>query len=256
MKKIAVTAAAVLAFVIVLSGCQFNLFGALDTIKVPSAADLLNAASENAKGFVSDVQDYIDSGAITEDNADDVVAALEDVYTTPPDTQTGQEAAVLAGEISITAHPATKGVVDGVISTAMDTLNAGGTIDPQTLVSDIFPPDLTQAGLTSILDNLTRAADAYDSFGTDTTGADAWMSSSEIGDVTQYAVVSMAVADIRDQLTTQHSGDQTAADADLMALIKDGTSISVTNPFDTTDGPASTYEAGLSGILNLAGLDL
>ncbi len=247
MKKIAVTAAVVLTFAIVFSGCQFNLFGTLDTVKVPSAADLLNAASADAKGFVSDVKDYMDSGAITEDNADDVVDALEDVYTSEPGTQTGQEAAVLAGEISITADPATKGVVDGVIETAMNALNAGDDIDPETLIANIFPDNLTQSGLTSILDNLTRAADAYNSFGTNITGADTWMSSSEIGDVTQYAAVSMAVASIRDQ----------TSDSDLYALIKDGTPLpAVTNPFDTTDGAPSTYETGLTNILALAGLNL
>ncbi len=253
MKKIAVAAAAVLAFAIVLSGCQFNLFGVLDTIKIPSAGDLLTAASENAKGFVSDVQDYIDSGAVTEDNADDVVDALENVYTSQPDSETGQRAAVLAGEISITSDPETKQVVDGVIETAMDTLNAGGDIDPETLIRDIFPPDLTQAGLTSILDNLTQAADAYDSFGTHTAGADDWMSSSEIGDVTQYAVVSMAVADIRDQLTSSE-GSKAAADAAILAAIQGGSLPVITNPFTT--GSGTKYENGLTGILNLAGLDL
>ena len=241
MKKIAVAAAAVLAFAIVLSGCQFNLFGVLDTIKIPSAGDLLTAASENAKGFVSDVQDYIDSGAVTEDNADDVVAALENVYTSQPDSETGQRAALLAGEISITADPETKQVVDNVVGTftAMmdpDYVPPSGDSDTEALLRGLFPPDDTD--FSSIYDNLTHAAKAYKKFaGTiDTDGNGAvddppkWIEKSEYfekGDVVTYAIVSIAVTAFDEQ--TLHdflygSGDLGATDPvndapELLALL-------------------------------------
>ncbi len=254
MKKKVVGFLIVAALVIVLSGCNFNLFKALDTIKVPSANDLLKNASSDAKEFVSDVQDYVDSGAITEDNADGVVDALKDVYTNPPDTETGQKAAVLAGEISITAHPETKLVVDNVIGTITDTINAGGDVDPQTLIQNIFPKDLTQTDLTGILDNLTAAADAYNSFGSNTAGAKDWMSGGDIGDVAQYAAVSMAVASIRSQLIASE-GTQAAADADLFNVINGGTLPAVNNPFNSAN-TGTDYVDSLTNILNLAGLDI
>lgn len=97
MRKIAV-GFIIAAFAIVISGCDFNLFSELDKIDVPSRQALLDKASNNGSDFVNDVQDYIDSGSITEENADDVVDALKTVYDAPPDTETGQKAAVLAGK--------------------------------------------------------------------------------------------------------------------------------------------------------------
>lgn len=250
MRKIAV-GFIIAAFAIVISGCDFNLFSELDKIDVPSRQALLDKASNNGSDFVNDVQDYIDSGSITEENADDVVDALKTVYDAPPDTETGQKAAVLAGEISIDSDPGTKEVVDSVISTVMDALNAGGEVDPEDLISDIFPSDLSQAGLTEILDNLAQAADAYNDFGSDTAGADEWMSGGEIGDVAQYAVVSMVITDIREQLGT-------SADSDLYDLITGNTTSlpSFDDPFDTTDGATTGYETSLQNILTLSGLDL
>ncbi len=253
MKKTAGGLLVVAAFAIALTGCTFNLFGALDKLKVPDATDLMNMAKGNAADFVSKVQDYLDSGSVTEDNAGDIVTALEDVYTSTPGTETGQKAAVLAGEISITAHPETKGVVDGVIGTVMDAINTNSDVDPETLIQNIFPPDLTQAGLTKILDNLTTAANAYNSFGNNTTGAKEWMSGGEIGDVAQYAAVSMGVADIRAQLIVSE-GSEAAADSVLFSVVTGGTLPSVTNPFD--ENASTTYGGSLANILNLAGLSI
>ncbi len=255
MKRTAVGFCVVAVFVIILAGCSFNLFESFDKVDVPSAAVLLDMANTDADNFVSQVQDYIDSDSITENNAGDVIAALENVYTTVPATETGQKAAILAGEISITADAATEQVVDNVIETVLDTLDAGGDIDPDTLVAAIFPSSLDQSGLTSILDNLTRAADAYQVFGANITGADEWMSGGEIGDVAQYAAVSMGVASIRAQLANS-LGSEEDADAAILSAIQGGTLPSVDNPFDTSDGTVPAYEDSLANILNLAGLDL
>lgn len=213
MKKTAVAAITVLAFVIVFSGCDFNLFEAIDTVKV-SIPDIATATSDQVKAFVDDVKDYIDSGAITEENAGEVVDALEVVYSDPPDVQTGQEAAILAGEISITADPETKAVVDNVVSTftAMmdpDYTPPGDDSDTEALLRGLFPEDDTD--FHTIYTNLKTASKAYKDFAAtiDTNGDGvvdtdaAWIESSEKGDIATYAIVSIAVTTISE--TDLHS---------------------------------------------------
>jgi len=240
MKRKAVGFLIVAAFAIALTGCNFNLFGALDKLKVPNADELLNMATNNAADFVSQVQDYVDSGSVTADNADSVVAALEDVYASPPDTETGQKAAVLAGEISITAHPETKLVVDNVVGafTAMMDPNyvaPTGETDTEVLVKGLFPT--TDTDFHSIYTNLQSAAAAYKDFAdtidtnndgiVDSTDSASWVDDAEKRDIATYGIVSIAVTTIDE--TTLHnflygSGDLGSTDpvndsTELLALL-------------------------------------
>ncbi len=260
MKKILTLGAAALVL-IALSGCQFNLFTEFDKIEIPGVADLDAKAASDESGFVSDIEDYMDNNflendAVTDEQVAAIVTNLETIYTTPPDVTTGQQAAVLAGEIIIASDPVTASVVDGVIGSVTDALSAGGTIDPDTLVGSIFPPDLDQAGLTSILDNLDQAATAYADFAGTVSGSGTadWMSSAEAGDVVQLAVVSLVVADLRAQLIVSE-GSAAAADAALLDTITNGTPLpAVNDPFDSASG--STYATELADLLTFAALDL
>ncbi len=250
MKKILALGVVVLVL-IALSGCQFNLFTELDRIEIPSTADLNAKAASDESGFVSDIEDYMDNNflendAVTDEQITAIVTNLKTIYTTPPDIQTGQQAAVLAGDIIINSDPVTSGVVGGVIGAVTDALSTGGTIDPTTLVSSIFPANLDLAGLSSILNNLDQAAMAYADFaGTVSGGGTAdWMTSAEAGDVVQMAIISLVVSDLRSQV---------ASDQILLDAINGGT-LSVNDPFDSASG--SLYATEMADLLAFAGLDL
>jgi len=260
MRKFAMGFFAVAAFTIILSGCDFNLFSAVDTVDVPGLQDLRNKAASDAPGLISDVHDYIDSGAVTEDNSDDIVTALEDVYTsTDPGVaeETKQEAAVLAGEVSITSNPDTKEVVDNVISALV---NIDGDSSSQEILSEIFPADLSREEFYAVLDDFETASDAYIAFAdsivdpNDNTlaapDAAEWMDGGEIGTVAQYAAVAIIAADIR----TIAEDDDALYDfiyngaADIPNYVEDETDPNYNNPIDTV--------TQLSAILDLANISL
>ncbi len=205
MKKKAITAAVVLAFAIAFSGCKFNLFSSLDTLKI-SIPNFKTASSDSIKQFVNDVQKYVDEGANI-DNTKEVVDALTIVYTNPPDIETGQRAAILSGDISITADPKTKDVVDKVVSTMTEISDPDyqppdNESDTEALLKGLFPKD--DSDFSTIYDNLKTAAAAYTDFAKtiDTDGdgkvddpdnAATWIQGSEKGDIATYAIVSIAV---------------------------------------------------------------
>ena len=242
---------------ITLSSCQFNLFASFDKLDIPSAAELLDQADTDPEGLVDDVQEYIDSDSITEDNADDIADALADVYDDAAVKPAGmtdaewedvqQKAAVLAGEIIIDNDPDTQYVVDHIVSSVTDALEAG-TSDPEAIITGVFPPNMTYAEFTAILAKLSDASDAYkdfaasidgDSNGVADPGAADWMSSAEAGDMVQYAVIAIIITDINASVPPN----------ELYDFIVDGTAITTgyTDPFSTTK---------LSALLDFAGLGL
>lgn len=248
MKKMLVLG--VTAFLLIaLSSCQFNLFAAFDKIEIPNAAELLVKAQEDPADFVSDVQDYVDSDSITEDNADDIVAALEYVYTTQSG-ETGERAAVLAGEISIDSDPDTKLVVNNIVSSVTEAMDSDDDPDPEVIISGIFPSDMTQAEFTEILANLSSAAAAYEDFaasidgvpadGIANPGAAPWMSSAEAGDMVQYAVVAIIITDI----------SSAVGSGVLYDSVINGTDI----PDGDYDDPFTDNNA-MKALLDFAGLD-
>jgi hypothetical protein len=252
MKKI-LTLGIVALVLVTMSSCQFNLFAAFDRIEIPSVAALSSKASTDPDGFVSDVEDYVENNFlenedVTSAQVDQVVAELVTIYGTPPDVETGQQAAVLAGEIIINRDPVTAGVVNGVIGAVTDALAAGGTIDPDTLVDAIFPANLDLAGLQNILDDLDAAALAYADFAATISGAGTadWMTSGEVGDVVQLAVVAMVVSSIR--------AEGGVTDGDILTAIQGGTLPAIANPLEAAGG--STYATQLADMLAFAGLDL
>ena len=260
MKKILTLGIAAL-MLITLSSCQFNLFTAFDKIDIPSAAELSSKATSDPDGFVDDVQEYVDSDSITEDNADDIALALADVYDDAAVKPAGmtdaewedvqQKAAVLAGEIIIDNDPDIQYVVDNIVSSVTDALEAGVS-DPETIIMSIFPPNMTPSEFSAILANLSNAAAAYKDFaasidnnpadGIADVGAADWMSSAEAGNMVQYAVVAIIITDINDAAAV--------SETDLYNLVMYGTDIPDVNFTD----PFSTNE--LTALLDFAGLAL
>ncbi len=251
MKKI-LTMGIVALVLITMSSCQFNLFAAFDKIEIPSVAELESEASNNPAGFVSDVEDYIENNFLENDDVTDaqvnaIVSSLDTIYSNEGATETGQQAATLAGEIIIDSDPDTKYVVDNIVSSVTEALESGST-DPEVIISGVFPPSMSQLEFAAILVNLSDASDAYKDFATsidvddngsaDPDSAD-WMSSGEAGDMVQYAVISIIITDIR----------ASVPELELYNFIKDGTAITTgyTDPFSTN---------ALSALLDFANLGL
>ena len=261
MKKFLALSIAILVL-ITLSGCQFNIFAAFDKIEIPSAADLSSKASSDPDGFLDDVNDYVDSESITEDNADAVIAALEDVYDDAAIQPAGmsdaewediqEEAAVLTGEIAISSDPETKELVDNVVS-ALTGLS--DTTTAEDVLAGIFPPNLSEAQFYDILDNLNTAALAYADFaasidnnpadGVADDGAAAWLDSTDAGDLAMYAAVAMIASDIRNL--------PGVSDADLYNFIYDDSVTTIGTYDEAVDGNPLDTNA-LSAILDLAGI--
>ena len=247
MKKYLISSVVVLVM-ISLSGCQFNIFTELDKIEIPNAAELLVKAQEDPTGFVSDVQDYVDSDSITENNTDDIINALETVYTTKTG-ETGERAAVLAGEISIDSDPDTKLVINNIVSSLTEAMDSDDDPDPEAIISGIFPSDMTQAEFSDILANLSTAAAAYEDFAASIDGVPAdgianpgsadWMSSAEAGDMVQYAVVAIIITDINTTVPIPELYNSVMYGADI--------------PDSKYDDPFSSL--AMKALLDFAGLD-
>ena len=262
MKKILALSLVVL-MLISLVGCKINIFAALDTVRVPAAEDMLITAGEDPATFLDDVQDYLDSGSMTDEEVIAVVDALETVYdpeTLPPADVTAvewveiqQEAAVLAGAISIESDPETVFVVNSVVSalTGMTDESASEEMNTDQIIGDLFPPDLEEADFYIMLTNFATAADAYSAFastidadddGVADDGAAEWMEGSEIGDMVQYAIVSIMITEIVSVSTPEA----------LYAFIYDDNVTEIAGYNPDTDDPLDINE--LSALLDLAGI--
>jgi hypothetical protein len=252
MKKI-LTLGIVALVLIALSSCQFNIFAAFDRIEIPTVAELTNKATTDPDGFVSDVEDYVENDFLENEDVtaaqeQSIIDNLRDIYdgtiTATVDTQ--QQAAVLVGELEINRDPATSAVVDGIIGAVSAALSAGGSIDPNTLIGEIFPPTLDINGLQNILTDLDNAAAAYATLAPTLAGNDPGMTSGEIGDMAQLAVVALVIASIRDDINN---------DGTILLAIQNGTPLAVTdNPFDP--GSTATFASEIGEILTFAGLNI
>ena len=257
MKKYLILSVVVLVM-ISLSRCQFNIFTELDKIEIPNAADLSSKASSDPDGFLDDVNEYIDSESISEDDAAGVIGALKLVYgdATKPSDMTDdewadvqEEAAVLAGEIAISSDPETKELVDNIVASLTELTD---TTTGDEVLTGIFPENLTRDQFTAILNNLEIAAAAYEDFAasidSDNNGiadvdAAVWLDSTEAGNLAMYAAIAMISTGIRD-----------AADDDqaLYSFIYNDDVTTIAGYNDSTENPLDTN--ALSAILDLAGI--
>ncbi|MDA3941075.1 MAG: hypothetical protein PF693_17495 [Spirochaetia bacterium] len=222
MKKI-LTLGIVALVLVTMSGCQFNIFTEFDKIEIPSAAELSDRASSDPDGFIDDVNDYIESDSISEDDADDIVSVLEDLYNDiiPSDPETQQKAAILAGAISINSDPEAKDAVNEIVSIAL-----AGYAD-MVAVKALFPTDETE--FYKMLDSMAAASDAYLEFEStlDGNGDPLFpLTNVERGDIAQYAIVSIVITEIVSTVTP----------AALYLFVTDPAAITLdgyVDPFDT-----------------------
>ncbi len=238
MKKI-LTLGIVALVLITMSSCQFNLFAEFDKIEIPSVADLNAKANSDPDGFLDDVNDYIESDSITEDDADDIVSVLEDLYNgiIVSDPEAQQEAAILAGAISINSDPEAKDAVNEIVSIAL----AGDAelID----IKALFPTN--EIEFYKMLDSMAAASAAYLEFESTLDGnGDPLIPLTDVerGDIAQYAIVSIVITEIA-----------TAVDpADLYSFVTDPTA-------DTLPGYVDPFDSGgsvdiLQSYLDFAGI--
>ncbi|MCD6397975.1 MAG: hypothetical protein J7L71_10590, partial [Spirochaetaceae bacterium] len=243
-----------------------NLFAAFDRIEIPTVTDLNAKASSNPDGFVSDVSDYVDNNFldnpdVTTVQVDAIVANLENIYAAEGATETGQQAAVLAGGIIINSDPDTAAVVNGVVGAVTSALESGSA-SSEDIVAEVFPTNMTLGDFTDILNNLDLAAAAYSDFAStiDSNGdgvldgnAD-WMTSGEAGDMVQFAIVAIIIDDIRDTIYAANSNDQAAADLELFNFINDPLGSPLSHYDEASENPLDNSE--LTALLAFAGLDL
>ncbi len=222
---------------------------------MPNLNDLVDKASSDAKGFVSDVQDYVDSGAITtKEDADNVVIALKEIYKpeSTADKSDKLEAASLAGEIIIdTNDNASKvvGNITDVLSTAINSKTLDNT-DPADFIDAIFngnPDDSSDDVTINNVDDLTKILNVFDQAALAYEEASKYVGFSTLdsdkkGDLVVYASISLVVASVRNEV-----GDQA-----LYNAIKGG-SITITHdPFDP--GSGAEYASALDSIFSLINL--
>ncbi|MCK5153055.1 MAG: hypothetical protein KAQ93_01735 [Spirochaetales bacterium] len=238
MKKYLILSVVALVM-ISLSGCQFNIFTEFDKIEIPSAADLSSKASSDPDGFLDDVNDYVDSESISEDDAAGIIAALEDIYdgTIPSDIETQQEAAILAGAISIDTDPDSKEAINDIVSIAL-----AGDAD-LVGVKALFPTNETE--FYEMLENMAAASAAYTAFESTLDGnGDPIIELTDVerGDIAQYAIVSILITEIA----------TTVDPADLYSFVIDPAA-------DTLPGYVDPFDAGgsvdiLQTYLDFAGI--
>ena len=239
MKKMLVlglTAFLLIAF----SSCQFNLFAALDRIEIPSSSDLNSKASSDPDGFMSDVEDYLESGSITDDNINDVLGVLEGIYSNPPDVETGQEAALLAGEVSLESNPDTVVLMDNVVGILIPVLSNEDPEAPELTANDLVASIFTgpEEGFHDVFVSLKSASGAYSSFASsidadgdgvvdDINTAAPGVADEEKVDLAIYAVVSIIAADLGEKVLydlvyndVEPSGDLLNDSMELKALLQ------------------------------------
>ena len=254
------------ALVMVLASCANlftgNFFENFDG--PPDAADILgqytdsdgNVSSANADAFVSDLLDATDSSRFFEElsstDRSSLADSLNSVYTNPSvdvDDQTRQQAAILAGEVTLRDTGAGE-TINKVADVLTSSEGADSFSDPEALLNQIIPESAQgdTAAITQILTDLQSAAKAYTELGgslsdTDGDGSVDGPDGANMTEVAQNAAVAMIV----DQIASQTSAET------LAGQIVAGTvgSASYTAPVTNETNLSNILEAGgLGGLLN------
>ncbi|MGC9311517.1 MAG: hypothetical protein ACP5IA_02400 [Sediminispirochaetaceae bacterium] len=275
MRKTAALAGAVLAVLLLMSGCTGNLFMQWDKPEVPSSSELNDKASTDPEGFISDVEDYLDGGAIDDSNAGDVNTALKTIYDPSgstdkvynpadpvPGTETEQKAALLIGEVAIAGDDNAGNVVanvPAVLSTISDPSASAKT--PEEFIKDLIPSGLSDSEFTSMVEALVEAGEAYLKFGDSLTSPVVaeeqvpFMSSADIGDTLNRAAAGIALIAALDasdgDITDGYTTDTTA----LYTVYTGGSFTNNQDPTKAFDGTITYYD-GAQNLLELAGFDV
>lgn len=225
----------VVEILLVLTACanllDGNMFENFDS--PPSATDILGGytdedgtvPTDGADGFVDDLGDAAESDRFFDDLSDqdreDLGTALESVYDNEDvDTETRQDAAILAGEIAIRGTGAGD-TVNNVVDVLIDSEDGADAFNDTGALLDAIIPAEAQGdpvAVRDILASMVTAADAYESLGSTMTDEDGdgtpdGPDGANMGEVSQNAAVSMILAE-----TADTDGDGEVSDAELDAM--------------------------------------
>lgn len=225
----------VVAILLALTSCanlfDGNMFENFDG--PPSAADILGGYTdedgtvppESADGFVDDLGDAAESERffddLTDEDREELETALESIYDNEEvDTETRQDAAILAGEIALRGTPAGD-TVNNVVDVLIDSEDGADAFnDTGALLDAIIPADAQgdPEAVRDILESMVSAANAYESLGDTMTDEDGdgtpdGPDGANMGEVSQNAAVSMILA-----TTADTDGDGEVSEAELDAL--------------------------------------
>ncbi|MDY7027358.1 MAG: hypothetical protein SVR04_03570 [Spirochaetota bacterium] len=266
MRKTAALAGAVLTVLLLMSGCTGNLFMQLDQPEVPSSSELNDKASTDPEGFISDVEDYLDGGAIDDSNAGDVNTALKDnIYDpstgTPPSGEQEQKAALLIGEVAIAGNDNAGKVVDNVPG-VLSSIDDGTSSDPEAFIRELLPAGLSSTEFNAMVAALVEAGEAYLDFGESldqdldgTLEEVPFMSSADIGDTLNRAAAGIALIAALDAMDGTVDGTYSTSYSSDLQNIVEGASYSGPDPTTAFDGSLTDYD-GAQNLLELAGFDV
>lgn len=225
----------VVAMLFALTACanllDGNMFENFDS--PPSAADILGGYTdedgtvppESADGFVDDLGDAAESGRffddLTDEDRGELETALESIYDNEEvDTETRQDAAVLAGEIAIRGTGAGE-TVNNVVDVLIDSDEGADAFNDTGALLDAIVPAEAQGdadAVRDILESMVTAANAYEALGSTMTDEDGdgtpdGPDGANMGEVSQNAAVSIILAE-----TADTDGDGEVSEAELDAL--------------------------------------
>jgi len=264
MRKTAVLAGAVLAVLLLMSGCTGNLFMQLDKPEVPSSSELNDKASTDPDGFISDVEDYLDGDAIDDSNAGDVNTALKTIYDpgsgSSPSGETEQKAALLIGEVAIAGNDIAGKVVDNVAG-VLSSIDEGTSSDPEAFIKALLPAGLSQPEFDAMVAALVEAGEAYLEFGDSLSSPVVaeeqvpFMSSADIGDTLNRAAAGIAIIAALDASDGDVTDGYTTDTSALYAVYTGGSFTNNQDPTEAFDGTITYYD-GAQNLLELAGFDV
>ncbi|MFP4490927.1 MAG: hypothetical protein ACLFNZ_05580 [Spirochaetaceae bacterium] len=258
-----------LAATVVFTGCNFNLFSTIDRPSVPSVSDIEGRSvdtDEDAQDFLSDVEDWKDGDVLADDPdaAKAVVAKLEEVYDPASgfETETQQEAAVLAGDIAFTSDENVAELEDNVISTMIGMMEGEEETEPEDILNSLMPEDITEEEFTEMINSILSAQDAYDAYGgslnnEDGSGSELNLTEGEEATIAQRALMAAVV----DYTVGALGETEEEGIANLYKLIDDDpdndTEVNtddLDDPLTVLDEDSGNYDQNLMNIFTAAGM--
>ena len=265
------------AAAVLMSACEGNLFMNLDKPAVPSTSEIAGrdvSTDSGAEDFMSDVEDWMDAEVLDGDGgtSDAVVNKLAEIYSdADPDgnlsPENKQRAAVMAGEIAIKSNDQAVELQNN-FTDVLGELTDSTTPDPEDLMASLLPGDLDRSSFNSMIHAYLDAHSAYDYFGSsdldtnndgviDTEDEPLSLTSGEIGDITQRAVLSFLVYHSVDILNGSETDGYEDDIDELYGLVTPDTSDDpdLTGLTDKIESDSGSADQNLINILNLAGID-
>jgi hypothetical protein len=270
MERKLLTGALAMLLLLLLGGCTGNLFMEIDRPEVPSFADMQAKAVSDPEEFLQDVDDYLDGKAITEENADDVVTALKEVYDpdsgTAPDSATEQEAALKIAEISLLENEDSSDFVNNVSGALSQVESLDTEQDAVDMINSLVPDSVMNdpTAFTEMINSLVTSGESYLALGEGLETYDYssdYMEAGELGDTAQRAAITVAVIAVLDSMNGDLGDPENIDPVDIDTLYdlvqgESWNSIKYADPTEIFgDTPPEEYK-GLDDLLGLANLSL